>query len=254
MGTNFPTEDDAFFYAKLKDAVRLCLKRGFPCFVGFLNEHQVSLAKAYLKKEQQSNFSFFCGYQNGERAILGVCANQEGIMDYMFPLSPLTFSFKKEYALSHRDFLGALMGMGLKREAIGDILVESGRAVIFVKDEVKAFILTQIEKIGSVGVTISEDYIEPLPQPYSFKELTCTVASMRLDNIVSAVTGQSREKSSKLIKSGMVAVNAVVLDSVSREIKTGDKIAVRRKGKFIVSDMHGLTKKGRQKLTIKEYR
>ena len=86
-----------------------------------------------------------------------------------------------------------------------------------------------------------------------FENISCTVSSARLDNIVSALLPLSREKSATLIKQGMVFVNSVVTDNVSYTIKPADKISIRGKGKFIISEFSGLTKKGRLKLIVQKY-
>ncbi|MEE0059481.1 MAG: YlmH/Sll1252 family protein, partial [Acutalibacteraceae bacterium] len=175
------------------------------------------------------------------------------IEDYYYPITGISFKYKPEYKLSHRDFLGSLMGLGLKREAIGDILTGDGYTVIFIKDEIKKYVLSQIQKIGSVGVVTEEWDNYTLPIKNEFENISCTISSARLDNIVSALVGLSREKSATLIKQGLVFVNSVAVDNLSYTIKTGDKISIRGKGKFIVGDFSGLTKKGRLKLTVQKY-
>lgn len=180
--------------------------------------------------------------------------------DYMepdvssFPIIPLAFSYPSAYNLSHRDFLGALMGTGIKRETIGDILVGEGRSIVFIKEELADYICAQVDKIGRVGVKIKAGTDAPLPGGKPPEEITCTLASMRLDAIVAAVLHISREKCVKLIASGLVSVNHQVRDNVSMVLKPDDSIVVRGKGKFVVGQSDGLTKKGRVRLVIKQYR
>lgn len=245
--------DDQYLYAKVDDAVSLSYKRDFPCFVGFLNEHQAALLQNYCM-QMKINHTFYGGYAESERLMLGVCSLAEQIDFYYFPISTISFLFKDSYTLTHRDVLGALMAKGVKRETIGDILTEPGRAVAFVKEEINEYLFTQIDKIGSVGVTCSKEEPKVLPSAHSFKQCECTVASMRLDNIVSAITGLSRDVSQKTIKSGLVYINALAVYSITAKINCGDKISVRGKGKYIVSAVNGETRKGRKKLIINEYR
>lgn len=236
MSCRFKSEYDNILYAKLRDAQRLSEKRQFPSFVGFLNEQQISQSVAYLKGIECYNYKFYGGYENCDRAVLGFFPKGSDMEDYMFPISAIAFEYKEDYSLTHRDFLGAVMGLGIKRESVGDIICSSGKAVMLIKDEVKEYILSQINKVGSVGVKVYLYTDDIVPKTQQFKELQRSVASLRLDNIVSAVTGFSREKSAKLIKAGLVAVNSLVTQSVSTNIKTDDKISVRGNGKFIVGD------------------
>lgn len=246
------TNENALLIARLDDIITASAKKQYPTFIGFLNEQQISVLTQHLKKSKVSNYRFFGGYENSDRCLLGISFG-DYIEDYYYPITGISFKYKPEYKLSHRDFLGSLMGLGLKREAIGDILTGDGYTVIFIKDEIKKYVLSQIQKIGSVGVVTEEWDNYTLPIKNEFENISCTISSARLDNIVSALVGFSREKSATLIKQGLVFVNSVAVDNLSYTIKTGDKISIRGKGKFIVGDFSGLTKKGRLKLTVQKY-
>lgn len=246
--------EDALLIARLNDLISASTKRQFPVFLGFLNEHEISVASLYLKKEKSVGYKFFGGYNDAERCMLAVVKGSFDIEEYYYPITGLCFKYRTEYKLNHRDFLGSLMGLGLKREAMGDILVGDGIAVVFVKDEIKEYVVSQIQKIGNVGVAIDEWNGLELPVKNEFEEISCTVSSARLDSIISAVIPLSREKSSALIKQGMVFVNAFATENVSYMVKTNDKISIRGKGKFVVGDFSGVTKKGRLKLTVKKYK
>lgn len=82
-----------------------------------------------------------------------------------FPVASLTLTFRRQDTLSHRDFLGALMALGIERETLGDILVEEGRAVLFLKEEMVSFVEQNLEKVGSTGVGIERGFAEPLARP-----------------------------------------------------------------------------------------
>lgn len=246
------TNENALLIARLDDIITASVKKQYPTFIGFLNEQQISVLTQHLKKSKVSNYRFFGGYENSDRCLLGISFG-DYIEDYYYPITGISFKYKPEYKLSHRDFLGSLMGLGLKREAIGDILTGDGYTVVFIKDEIKKYVLSQIQKIGSVGVVTEEWDNYTLPIKNEFENISCTISSARLDNIVSALVGLSREKSATLIKQGLVFVNSVAVDNLSYTIKTGDKISIRGKGKFIVGDFSGLTKKGRLKLTVQKY-
>ncbi len=246
------TNENALLIARLDDIITASSKKQYPTFIGFLNEQQISVLTQHLKKSKVSNYRFFGGYENSDRCLLGISFG-DYIEDYYYPITGISFKYKPEYKLSHRDFLGSLMGLGLKREAIGDILTGDGYTVVFIKDEIKKYVLSQIQKIGSVGVVTEEWDNYTLPIKNEFENISCTISSARLDNIVSALVGLSREKSATIIKQGLVFVNSITVDNLSYTIKTGDKISIRGKGKFIVGDFSGFTKKGRLKLTVQKY-
>ena len=115
-------------------------------------------------------------------------------------------------------------------------------------------ILEVLENAGFDVKNNIEDAKWLLSKKNEFEEIKCTVSSARLDGIISTVVPLSREKSSALIKQGLVFVNAFATENVSYTVKSGDKISVRGKGKFIVSEFSGITKKGRLKLTVKKYK
>lgn len=244
--------ENALLIARLKDIINISSKKQFPSFIGFLNEQEISVLLQYLKKSQVNSYRFFGGYENSDRCLLGV-SQGDYIEDYYYPITGISFKYKYDYKLSHRDFLGSLMALGIKRETIGDILTGDGYTVVFVRDDIKKYILSQIQKIGSVGVTVEEWDNYTLPIKNDFENISCTVSSARLDNIVSSLVPLSREKSATLIKQGMVCVNSIAVDNVSHIVKIGDKISIRGKGKFIISEFFGITKKGRIKLIVQKY-
>lgn len=246
--------EESLLIARLQDALLNSTKKQFPYFLGFLNEHQMSVVLQYIKKEKLNNYKFFGGYENSERCLLAIAGGNFEIEDYYFPVSGICFNYKIDFKLSHRDFLGALMGLGIKRESVGDILIADGYAVVFVKNEIKNYVISQIQKIGSVGVSVSLWDGTTLPMHNQFYDVNCTVSSARLDNIVSAVVPLSRDKAATAIKQGLVFINSMVIENVSHIVKEGDKISVRGKGKFVVRDFSGVTKKGRLKLTVQKYK
>lgn len=248
----FISDRDKLFCSKLDDAVELCLTRQKPYFFSFMSERKQIVAKNYLKSVCFDNYAFFGGYENSERKVLGLFFDEPS-EDY-FPVSPIAFKFRKCDKLSHRDFLGALMSLGIEREAVGDILIEDGRCVTFVKSELKDYITSQIFKIGNVGINFDTYNSVNLPCGRGLEEQSYIVSSLRLDNVVAAITGLSREKTKTLILSGCVGVNFVPEQNVSRIIKIDTTLTIRGRGKFILNDISGKTKKGRIKISVLHYR
>ncbi len=244
------TSDLKLFNSKLDDAVYLCEKRHSPYFFSFLTEEEQAYAEQHLNSVHFTNYSFFGGSDTSERRVLGLFYDEQTD----FPVDAILFTFRKTDKLTHRDFLGSLMSLGIERETVGDILVGDGRAVVFVKSEIKEYIMSQISKVGKVGVTLSDADGSALPQGRGVEEKEYTVSSMRLDNIVSAVSGLSREKAKNLILSGSVSVNHLPCQKISRNTEQGDKLTIRGKGKFEISGVLGETKKHRIRISIIHYR
>lgn len=249
------SEEDAILSAKICDLISLSEKRCCPCFSEFLNLHEIHVAVKTADSNAFSRFVLFGGYEQAERKIFAALPDYiepEDSQNY-FPIVPLTFEYKKEYSLSHRDFLGSLMALGIKRSCVGDIVVEEGKAVAFVKEEMADYIITNIDKVGRVGVKIQKKIPADIQLVKKFEDISITVSSMRLDCIVSALAGVSREKSSLLVLSGNVFINSSEVSKQDFAVKNGDTITVRKKGKFIIDSINGNTKKGRIKISIKKY-
>ena len=145
------------------------------------------------------------------------------------------------------------MSVGLTRESIGDILTESGRAVVFCLSEIAPYIKQQITKVGNVGVVITNGYATPLPNSGQLIEKTASVASMRLDNVVSALTNCSRNKAQTLIESGLVKHCSVSETKITATVKVGDSVSVKGHGRFNILSCTGQTKSGRNVLKFSKY-
>lgn len=240
------------------DELRILLNRAYdvierssewkkPQFLGFLNEHEAAFLKENISKKE--NAVFFGGYAGAQRVMLGANAEKED-----FPVTALAFSYKPEYALRHKDVLGSLMALGIERDTVGDILTEKGRAVVFLKNSVVPFVESQVTKIGNVGVSVGRADISHLPQQDDFEEIFLTLSSLRLDVFVAAVTRLSRENAAALIKSELVAVNHLTEKNLSKTLKEGSTVTIRKYGKFVFTASQGVSKKGKLRITVRHLR
>lgn len=244
------SDDERLFLSKLDDGVRLCEKRRRAYFFSFLTEREQMLAKRHLDCTGFHSYKLSGGYDGAVRRMLGLFYDGEE----EFPIRAVELTFRKSDKLTHRDFLGALMSLGIERETVGDILVEDGRCVIFVKEEIRDYICSQLFKVGSAGVKIAEGETGTLPQGRGFEELTVTVPSLRIDAVVAAITGLSREKTKSLFLSGAVFRNYEECKNFSRQVEEKDIMTVRGKGKYMIGAVAGETRKHRIKLIIIHYR
>ncbi|MEE1238907.1 MAG: YlmH/Sll1252 family protein [Acutalibacteraceae bacterium] len=238
------------FKARIKDTADICHKTSRPKYLGFLSAEEAVLA-GQLLKNATCRTSFYGGYQGAERQMLGCFP--DWMEEDFFPINALTFKYRESDTLSHRDFLGSLMALGIKRETVGDILTEQGRAVVFVTDEIYEYIKNQVTKIGRTGVTVIEGYIAPLPKGDKLAEFTDTAASDRIDCIISALCGFSRAAALEALSQGLVTVNSVSVSKATKSVCEGDIVSVRGKGRFLIGSLENRTKKNRIIVNYKKY-
>lgn len=251
--TSNPGKETALLRSRVEDTVRLAEKRQFAAFLGFLDEREQAEVEQILRKLSVSNYRFYAGCEGGERCVLGVFADGIEGEDAYFPIRTLAFHYRTDKKLTHRDVLGTLMSIGLRRDAIGDILCDAGIAVVFLREEIFSFVCEQIDKIGGEGVRLEQDYTGELPVAHTFVEVRDTIASPRLDAVVSALIRCSREQSSQWIRTDNVSVNRLPVASVSHTVAVGDTVTVRGHGKFIIDEIGPETKKGRLRFLARKY-
>lgn len=246
MQSHTNNTEDKLLLAKAYDAIELAERRSVPRFVGFLNEHESAYLRANISPRQ--DVGYFGGYDGAVRVMLGASAEPD---DY--PITALLFTHRPEFELSHRDYLGALMALGIRRDTIGDILVAEGRAVIFFTDEIVPFILSNVDRIGRVGVKVGYADVGDLPEQDEGEERGLTLSSLRLDAFVAAACNLSREKAAQLIRSDMVTVDHVIHNSVASLLSEGAAVTVRRYGKFILTALLGTSRKGKLRIAIRYF-
>ena len=237
--------------AKVRDCLRMAQRR--PCFLGFLDESQRAQCQDLLKWEKGTSFLFWGGYDQAERTMLGFFPDYLEPSAQEFPLEAVTFRYRAGDKLSHRDFLGSFMALGVERDVLGDILVGEGCCVAFLRREMAPYFLDNIRKIGRVGVKASLGAEEPLPVRREFQELSGVVASARLDCLVGLLCRTSREKAAGLITAGAVQRNHWETYSQGERVEEGDVLSIRKYGKFIIDQLGPLTAKGRLSVKCRKY-
>ena len=244
--------EDELLLSRLKDAVRAAAFGG-PRFIGFLDERQRSVLTGALRRQSDVQAVFYGGFPDAQRTLLGIFPVEVPGTEDRFPLRVLRAEFRRQDSLSHRDILGALMGLELKREAVGDIQIGEGRAFFAVRAELADFILHNLTKAGRVGLRLSEaDPAEELPEQRT-EVLSGVVASLRMDCVIALLCKKSRSDAAELIRSGRCFVNHVQVQSPAEKVSGGDCISVRGVGKFLLQDGLSETQKGRIRLPYLKY-
>ena len=245
--------DDKVLTARISDAPALCQKNGYPHFIGFLDERERALAAAQLRRVPAVTACFWGGFADAERTLLGVFPDYFEPDTALFPLTGITFRYREEAALSHRDFLGTMLGKGVRRENVGDIISRPGRTVAFVSEDVAPFLLQEIDKVGGEGVRVTVGFDGELLPQRQYRDMHMTVASPRLDNVVKALTGLSREKAADTVETGLVSLNHLSCQTVSKTVFEGDVLSIRGFGRFKICSLSTRTKKERFLLFAQKY-
>lgn len=249
------TEEERMLASKLYNMIYLCREKYIPRFTFFLDIGKKNLCEEILKSENFTDFLFYGGYDEAERTVLGLYPPYSLPEENQFPVVGIKFRFSKLSKLSHKDFLGALMSYKIKRETIGDILIDNEEcsAVVFIYDTVVDMILSEVRKIGSAGVTAEICSEKPEKPENSFTVINGTVASLRTDAVLSLVTKLSREKSAAIIQSTGIDINYKKYFESDRLLKGSDIFSVKGYGKYIIDEIGGISKKGRIHISVKKY-
>ena len=210
----------------------------------------------YLHGEIEENRHIFSkfphvlagGFEESERKVLIVGTENEEDFEQFLTIICIESNEK----LEHRQVLGSILGTGVKREVVGDIIIKDNYSNVVVLKEIAKYILQNLEKVGREKVkvkAINKDSIIQVEK--KFKEIKTTVASLRLDAVISACYGISRELSSKLVEGEKVSLNYKVVTNTSKQIEEGDLISVRGYGRFEVAEVLGNTRKDRVRVVLK---
>lgn len=244
--------EDKRLLARVEDALDISARRFTPHFVGFLDERQAALAVTCLSKACAS-YSVYGGHEDAERVLLGVFPDGEEPTPDRFPLTAVAFRYGMKAELSHRDVLGSLLGLGIARDKVGDILCAEEYAVAFLHDDIASFAADSLTKIGRIGVKPIYPYDGELPTFHRFEPISGTIASARLDAVLKVLLGSSREKACERIREAAVQVDHKPALSASQPIRAGQILSVRGNGRFVIDDVSQTTKKGRLILQARRY-
>ncbi|MBO5743291.1 MAG: hypothetical protein J6R68_03320 [Clostridia bacterium] len=248
-----PSDDDEIklMLSKACDLYNKAQKSTKPFYTKFLSPLEAAIvANRFPKNELE--LKLFGGYDDAERKVCAFYTFEE---DLSFPLCTLHIKLKsKNTSLSHRDYLGSLLSMGLKREVIGDIVVQEGCAYVFCLEEIAHYITDGLLKVGGAGVTIEKAALsDDISIKREYQMLSSTVSSLRCDAVIASALNLARSKACELIGRGLVTHNYEQLKSVSSPIKNGDVLSARGYGKFKILTSGNLTKKGRIHIDICKY-
>lgn len=268
---NFSVTDSKelrLFYARLDDLEKRALGN-VVAHSSYLSPSEVFKAEKYFEaKGIKDKICFFGGYNDAQRKqifllpqyIVDSAENEDELFvliesDIEESICALKIKGSGFRNLSHRDYLGSILALGIEREKLGDIcVIDEHSAIVFCSREIVDYLLMELCSIGSDSVRLEKIQIDKnMSSSQRFQAFTDTVASERLDCVVASIFNLSREKAQNLIKGGFVDYNYETAIKIDVKTEAGDIISARGYGKFIIRDVSQATKKGRLRLFADKY-
>lgn len=246
-------KEDTILLAGIEDKIRQCLAYDIMTNSAFLDMRQRTLAEALCRQQKGLRYCFYGGYEEAERTAAVFLPDYAELEDDN-PVALLRIAQDGHRTLSHRDYLGSLLSLGIKREMIGDILVRTNGADIVIIKDMAEFLLCHYEKAGRTSLKAEVISIGEIIVPENrFEEKKDTVASLRLDSLIASAYSMSRGRAAEAIEGGMVFVNGLQSVKADRQIKEGDKLVLRGKGKVLLHSVGNVTKKNRISIVFHKY-
>ena len=248
-------EKNEFFLKRIRELANLSYQRDIVTFSDFLNLNEQNMVSSLKQQFPQVVMETFGGYDNAERQMVAfhpdaLAFTWEYPIDCL-KIEPKSLKFSEE--LTHRDYLGALLNLGVDRTMIGDILVQEKAAWFFCQSKMTEFFLENLCRVRHTNILITVvDKQEELPAP-KMETIHGTCASVRLDSLIALAFKASRSSMVSYIEGGQVFVNGKLITSNGYEPREGDIISVRGKGRFIYDGTSHQTRKGRSSIQLSLY-
>jgi RNA-binding protein YlmH len=248
--------EEEFFKKRIRDLAQQSYRTGLYTYTGFLTTAQQGIYHSLKKELGDVTGTLFGGVEECERKILRFGEEESLGYDPGFPIccveiTPVMAKFSDN--LTHRDYLGALMNLGIERNTLGDIMVRDKTAYLFCVDTVADFILDNLDKIKHTNVrlrilTEMPQAVQPVKQPVKL-----IVPSMRYDVIIAKLYHLSRSSCISLFREKKIFVNGRQMENNSGTMKEGDVVSVRGHGKFVCEETLGETRKGNTNIVLSRY-
>ena len=249
------SQEDRLLLAKLWDKINTGMRKNIPANTCFLSPRELEMAR-FLFGDVPGLYAFG-GWEDAERKMLVYLPDyleENALYGEDSPLVCLRATFYQGDNPSHRDFLGALMGFGLGRETLGDICVGKGSCDFFVTAEIAPHILRDFISAGRTKLHLEAIALEDasIPEP-EVKEITDTLASLRLDSVISSGFRIGRSPAAQYVTQGKAAIDGLPCEKPDKAVAEGAKVSVRGLGKIKLAAVNGRTKKDRISVVIHRY-
>ncbi|MCI8538188.1 MAG: RNA-binding protein [Oscillospiraceae bacterium] len=242
--------------ARTMDRIEQAQRRSVPAWTSFLSPHEAEAVARLIAAAGYPRHLWSGGFEGAERRVCAFLPDwmEADLFDGEGPIVALRAVWQGGERLTHRDFLGALMGMGVTREKVGDLLVSEGRCDMLVLREISDFLCQSMESAGRVKLRLTPCPLSEVEPPQlQVKTIRDTLAALRMDAAAAAGFSISRSKAADLISAGRVSLNWQECRKGDRTVGEGDVISCRGLGKCVIQSVGGLSKKGRIAVTIERY-
>ena len=258
---DYKKQEDKLCLSQVLDKIEISSKREKIEYTDFLDMYQVSLVEGFLRKIQFRDYKLYGGYEEAERKVLITYPEKfddkmlEKNYDKILKVVRITLPEEEKGKYSHRNYLGGIVKLGLKREKVGDIIVGEEGADIITLDEFAEVLKAELPSLTRFeNAKIELEEIQNLRQlELRVEEVSIIVPSLRLDNIVSDLARTSRSKASEIIAQERVFINGQNETKNSKQVKLGDVLTIRGKGRFVIKEFTGTTRSGRTVVLIEKY-
>ena len=242
---------DGEWLSRCEDFEQSVLKYKSVRFSHFVSPHDFAVFMSNYRLSPDVKVKKYGGSVDAERVILGFYPDFLEIENSDFPIVALRISNVGK--ATHRDVLGSVLGLGIKREMVGDIYFDDDSAVIMCEKTAADYIMYNLKTVGRQNVEVAVCESDNFSLLHKFETVKVIVASLRLDAVLSVVCKMSRSDATKHIVSENVNVNFLVQNSPDKKVKEGDIVSVRHYGRFMIDSAVGETRKGRIILEVKKY-
>lgn len=243
------TDEDRLLLARVLDKLDLARTRSVPAHTQFLSQGERALVEELINAAGRPSHLFFGGYEGAERTVCAFLPQWMEADDFLAapPLAAVAIRpTDPANTLSHRDYLGAILGLGFTREKFGDLLVADGFCKAVMAEETAPLVLSQLDQVGRCTVKVSPLALSELkPVVGATALIRDTVSSLRLDAVVAAAFDLPRSKATALIEGGRVHLNHRECVKADRTVAEGDVLTCRGYGRCTLTKVVGTSRKGR---------
>lgn len=248
--------EDKILLAKIWDKIQSGMTKNIPSWCNFLSPRELDMTR-YLFGRQNGLYDFG-GYDDAERRMLIYLPeylSENWLLEDDSPIACLRATFYEADTPTHRDFLGALMGIGISRDSVGDICVGKGSCDFFVTAQIAPYLLQNFTSAGRTRLKLEQVPLRSanIPEP-EIQEIRDTLASIRLDSIIASGFRISRSAAAQAVATGKVSINGLLFDKPDKPVTENATISLRGGGKIKLAAINGETKKGRISVVIHRYK
>lgn len=257
----YKEKEDRILLAQILDKIEMVNNKNKIEYIDFLDLSQIELVQKFINKIKIENYMFYGGFEQAERKMFIIYPekfNKEVVEKNLTNIIKiirirLPEDLKEKY--THRDYLGAIIKLGIERKKVGDILVDNDGADIIISKDISKFLIENLDSLTRFSkATITEENIDNLRiVEVKKEEIEIIVSSLRLDNIISELAKCSRNKSLDIINMERVFVNFQCETKKTKQIKIGDMVTIRGKGRFYINDIIGQTRSGRTIIKVEKF-